>query len=120
MKYALLIYSTPGAFEAMPQEERDAVMGEFEALNRELHESGVYVSDAALADPSNGRTVRSRGGVPAVTDGPFAEAKEQLAGLYIVDVENIERATEIALRDPASRLWAIEVRPLMDQSGPEM
>ena len=120
MKYALLIYSTPGAFEALPQEERDALMSEFEAFQRDLIDSGVYVSDAALADPSNSRTVRARGGVPAVTDGPFAEAKEQLAGLYIVDVESVDRATEIALRDPASRLWAIEVRPLMDQSGLEM
>jgi hypothetical protein len=120
MKYALLIYSAPGAFDALPKEERDAVMGEFEALNRELHDAGVYVSDAALADPVNSRTVRVRGGVPAITDGPFAEAKEHLAGLYIVDVENVERATEIALRDPAARLWAIEVRPLMDESGLEM
>jgi hypothetical protein len=120
MKYALLIYSAPGAFDALPQEERDAVMGEFEALNRELHDTGVHVSEAALADPVNSRTVRVRGGVPAITDGPFAEAKEHLAGFYIVDVENVERATEIALRDPASRLWAIEVRPLMDESGLEM
>jgi hypothetical protein len=58
--------------------------------------------------------------VPATTDGPFAEAKEQLAGYYVVDVESIERATEIATRDPAARFWAIEVRPIMDEAGMEM
>jgi hypothetical protein len=120
MKYVLLIYQSPGAFDALPEEERKALMGEFDVLNRELAESGEFVNGAALADPVNSKTVRARGGVPAVTDGPFAEAKEQLAGYYIVDVESIERATEIALRDPASRLWAIEVRPVMDESGLEM
>jgi hypothetical protein len=120
MKYVLLIYQAPGAFDALPEDEREALMGEFDVLNRELAESGEFVNGAALAHPENSKTVRARGGVPAVTDGPFAEAKEQLAGYYIVDVENIERATEIALRDPASRLWAIEVRPVMDESGLEM
>jgi hypothetical protein len=120
MKYVLLIYSSPNAFQALPEEERRALMTEFEALNKELEESGVFVGGEGLADPVNSKTVRVRGGVPAITDGPFAEAKEQLAGYYIVDVENIDRATEIALRDPASRLWAIEVRPVMDESGLEM
>jgi hypothetical protein len=120
MKYALLIYMAPGAFQALSEQQRQELMREAQALNRELVEAGVLVGEAALADSVNGRTVRVRGGVPAITDGPFAEAKEQLAGFYIVDVETIERATEIALRDPASRLWAVEVRPLMDESGLEM
>ena len=120
MKYVLLIWQAPGAFDALPEDERKELMGEFDVLNRELTESGELVNGAALADPSNSKTVRLRGGVPAVTDGPFAEAKEQLAGYYIVDVESVERATEIALKDPASRLWAIEVRPLMDETGLEM
>ena len=120
MKYVLLIYNAPGAFDALPEEERDGLRGEFAELDRELTESGEFVGGAALADPVNGRTVRVRGGVPAITDGPFAEAKEQLAGYYVVDVEHIDRAVEIALRDPASRLWAVEVRPVMDEAGLEM
>jgi hypothetical protein len=120
MKYVLLIYQRPGAFDALAQEERDALSSEFAAVNEELAASGEFIGGAALADPANGRTVRQRDGVPAVTDGPFAEAKEQLAGYYVVDCESIERATEIALRDPASRLWAIEVRPVMDEAGMEM
>jgi hypothetical protein len=61
-----------------------------------------------------------RGGVPATTDGPFAEAKEHLAGYYVVDVGSLDRALEIAARDPASRLWAVEVRPVTDTAGAEV
>jgi hypothetical protein len=120
VKYVLLVYNSPGAFEALPEEERTALMAEFDAFNKELVESGEFVGGAALADPDNGKTVRVREGVPAITDGPFAEAKEQLAGYYTVDCESIERAAEIAARDPASRLWAIEVRAVMDEAGTEM
>ena len=67
-------------------------MGEFDALSESCTASGELVGGAALADPPNSRTVRVRDGVPAVTDGPFAEAKEQLAGYYVVDCESIERA----------------------------
>ena len=120
MKYALMIFQNPGAFEALPEDERAALMKEFEAFNKEIEESGEFIGGHALAHPENAKTVRGRGGVPVTTDGPFAEAKEQLAGFYVVDVESTERAVEIAQRDPASRLWAIEVRPIMDSVGAEM
>jgi hypothetical protein len=73
-------------------------MGEVNALLKELTESGELVGTQALADPSNTKTVRVRDGVPAITDGPFAEAKEQLGGYLIVDCASPERATEIAAR----------------------
>jgi len=120
MKYVLLIYQNPGAFEALDEEVRAGLMKEFEAFNKEIEESGEFIGGSALAHPDNARTVRVRNGVPATTDGPFAEAKEQLAGYYLVDVESTERAVEIAQRDPASALWAIEVRPIMESVGVEM
>jgi hypothetical protein len=80
----------------------------------------IISGGVALADPSNGKTVRVRNGLPAVTDGPFAEAKEQLAGYYVLDCESLERATEIVAHDPAARFWAVEVRPIMDTAGTEM
>ena len=120
MKYVLLIYQAPGAFDALPEQERDALRAEFDAFSKELTASGEFVGGAALGDPASGRTVRVRDGLPATTDGPFAEAKEQLAGYYVVDCESLERATEIAAADPAARLWAIEVRPVMDEAGMEM
>jgi hypothetical protein len=121
MKYVALIYSNPGAFEALSPTERDELMSEADAYLKEFTESGELISGgAALADPSTGRTVRVRNGVPAVTDGPFAEAKEQLAGYYVLDTESLERAAEIVTHDPAARFWAVEVRPIMDMAGTEM
>jgi hypothetical protein len=120
MKYVLLVFQNPGAFEALPEEERDGLMKEFEAFNQEIVESGELIGGSALAHPDTATTVRGRNGAPATTDGPFAESKEQLAGYYVVDVESPERAVEIAQRDPASRMWAIEVRPIMESVGAEM
>src|SRR5215203_3558753 len=102
VKYLVLIYSNPATWEAISEEERDSLMGEFDAFNKELTESGLFAGGAALADPSNTKTVRVRGGVPAITDGPYAEAKEQLAGYFVIDGVSLERATEIAARDPSA------------------
>ena len=120
MKYVLLIYQNPGAYEALDEDVRASLSKEFEAFNKFIEESGEFIGGSALAHPDNARTVRVRDGVPATTDGPFAEAKEQLAGYYIVDVESQDRAVEIARQDPAAALWAIEVRPIMDSVGAEM
>jgi hypothetical protein len=121
VKYVALVYTNPGAFEAMPQAERDAFMREADAYLKEYTESGELLAGGiALADASTSKTVRGRNGLPAVTDGPFAEAKEQLAGFYVLDTETLERATEIVAHDPAARVWAVEVRPVMDEAGAEM
>ena len=120
MKYLMLIYTASRAFEALSEEDRAAMMNEARRHTEELAASGELVAGGALADVENSRTVRVREGVAATTDGPFAEAKEQLAGYYVVDCEGIERATEIAAKDPAARFWAVEVRPIMDEVGMEM
>jgi hypothetical protein len=120
VKFIALIFNNPGAFESLSEEERNRLMAEADTFINEFTESGEFLGGHALADPTQSKTVRLRGGSPAVTDGPFAEAKEQLAGYYVLDCENIERATEIAARDPAARLWAVEVRPIMDEAGTEM
>ena len=120
MKYIVLIYNNPGAWEALTEEERQGLMAEFDAVNKEITASGEFVGGAALADAGTAKTVHVREGVPVITDGPFAEAKEQLAGYYVLDCESMERATEIAALDPAARLWSVEVRPIMDEAGAEM
>ncbi|MYW05895.1 YciI family protein [Streptomyces sp. SID3343] len=131
MKYLLLIYSNPKnwghpifartpEFLALPQDERDALSGQADALFTEISASGELVVGAALADPVLTRTVRVREGVPATTDGPYVEAKEQLAGYFVVDCDSPERAAEIAARFPDARFAALEVRPIMDMSGQEM
>jgi hypothetical protein len=115
----LLIYSNPASYEAMSK-EFDRVMGEVDALIKELTESGEWIGGKALADPSNTKTVRVRGGVPAVTDGPFVEPKEHLAGYGVIECESLERALEIAARWPDARYNAVELRPVMDEAGTEM
>jgi len=131
MKYLLLIYSNPESWEhpmfvrnpgflALPEAEREAMLRQADALYQELHESGEFVVGTALADPVNTRTVRVRDGLPATTDGPYLEAKEHLAGYVVVDCDSPERAAEIASRFPDARFSAVEVRPIMDQSGQEM
>jgi hypothetical protein len=121
LKYVALVYSNPGAFDALSEDDRNALMSEADQYLKEFTDSGELLSGGvALAHPSTGRTVRVRNGVPAVTDGPFAEAKEQLAGYYVLDTESVERAAEIVTHDPAARFWAVEVRPIMDTAGTEM
>jgi hypothetical protein len=120
MKYMLLIYEQAGLRETFLGEGGEALAAEVNAVMKELTESGELVGGEALADPSNTRTVRVQEGVPAITDGPFAEAKEHLGGYLIVECESIERATEIAARWPSTRFSPMEVRPLMDTAGTEM
>jgi hypothetical protein len=120
MKYMLLIYDKPGTRELFLGPEGAALMAEIEGVMQELTESGELVGGEALADPSNTKTVRVQDGVPAITDGPFAESKEHFGGYLIVDCETIERAAEIAASWPSARISPIEVRPLMSNSGAEM
>ncbi len=121
MKYVAMVYANPGAFEALSETDRNAMMSEADEYLKKFTDSGELLGVGyALADPSTGKTVRVRAGIPAVTDGPYAESKEQLAGFYLLDTESLERATEIVTNDPATRFWAVEVRPVMDEAGTEM
>jgi hypothetical protein len=118
MKYVVLIYSNPATWETLPASERDRVMGIHNRIIKELTESGELLRVDGLARPTNTKTVRLHDGVPVVTDGPFSEAKEQLAGVWALDVESIERAIEVST--PVAEYDIVEVRPLMDLSGLEM
>src|SRR6266540_1123947 len=114
MKFLAMIFNDPDAFESMSEKDRDALMGEADVFIKKFTESGEFLGGSALAHPATAKTVRVRQGTTASTDGPFAEAKEYLAGYYVLDCDNIERAVEIVAEDPASKYWAIEVRPIMD------
>ena len=125
MRYMLMMHAPRGTGEYQvnqwtPDELR-AHVGFMHDLNRELTESGELVSAQGLAAPGEAKLVRAgKNGVPAVTDGPFAEAKEFLAGFWIVDVDQPERAYEIAARASAAPgqggaplIMPIEVRQVM-------
>ncbi len=112
MKYALLIYDKPGSHEALPDQERDAVYGEYFALS----EDPRGVGGAQLQPVETATTVRVQGGSALTTDGPFADTKEVFGGYYVFDVANLDEALELAARIPAARLGgAVEVRPIVER-----
>jgi hypothetical protein len=110
---------SPG-FLAMSDEERTALCEQSDALHQEIAESGELLVAAALADPLLTRSVRVRDGVAATIDGPYVEAKEQLAGYLVVDCDGPERVAQIAARIPDAQFGGVEVHPIMDMSGQEM
>jgi hypothetical protein len=120
MKYMLMIYFNPATWESLSEDDRNAVFRAHDEFQKIVNESGEMVGTEALADPANSATVRVRDGVPAVTDGPFLESKEYLAGYYIVDCESRERAIELAALIPDARYVAMEVRPILSQDAAEL
>ena len=131
MKYLLMIYSNPASWGhpiflrtrevlEMSDDERAGLIQEFESLLAEISESGELVGAQALADPITTRSVRVRDGGTLVTDGPFVEAKEHMAGYFIVDCATPERAEEIASRFPDARFAGVEIRPLMDGTAEDL
>lgn len=122
MQFLLIMHMNPEIWEALTEEERQAVMAGQGEFMKMVKESGEMVITQALADPAASAVVRVRNGVPVVTDGPFAEAKEYLAGYYLVDCESRERAIELAGRIPDAAVegLGVEVRPVMFSSGVEM
>ena len=115
MKYMIMTFgSAEEGVKAMGREWMLEMVAFMRALDKDLRESGELVDDHGLADGSQAKTVRFQNGVPVPTDGPFAEAKESLVGYWIVDVENEERAIEIASRIVAFVKAPIEVRRVMD------
>lgn len=122
MKYVILIYSNPAsrqAWDAMSGAERADGLAGYAALTEDLNASGEYVVSEALADMSTARHVAVRDGHVVATDGPYAETKEHLAGFYLIDCANMERAVEHAARVPEAALGLVEVRPVLDRSEPD-
>jgi hypothetical protein len=123
MKYLILIHHNQQATElwaSMSAEERAEGILAHTELHRDLVDSGEMVASEALADPSQARRVLVSAGQTTVTDGPFAELKEHLAGFYLVDCESIDRAIEHANRIPEAAFGLVEVRPVMSPNGMEM
>lgn len=112
MKYMMLIYQNPTAWAELGDAKRHQVMDEAGEIVNELIASGEFVGGQGLAQPSKSKSIRVRDGLPAITDGPFAEAKEQVVGYCLLDCASEERALEIAVRWPDARYWGVELRPL--------
>ena len=112
MQYMLLIYDDEQLWAEMPEGERGQLFQEYFRYTDELRQAGAYLAGDPLQPTSTATTVRVRDGERLVTDGPFAETKEQLGGYYLIDVESLDDALEWAAKIPSARLGSIEVRPV--------
>ena len=113
VQYMLLIYTDEQAWASLAEDERNAIVGEYFALTDELRAHGAFVAGAPLQPTTTASAVRVRDGEQLVTDGPFAETKEQLGGYFLVDVETDDEAVRWAAKIPAARWGTIEVRPVL-------
>lgn len=110
MKYLCLVYSEEAKLEGMSDEE-------CVAYDEEIREQGRCIASEALQPVQTATTVRVRNGKTSVTDGPFAETKEQLAGFYLIDARDLNEAIQIASKIPPARVGSIEVRPVRQLPG---
>ena len=113
MQYMCLIYDDEKIWQGMSEDDRNAVFGEYGAFTQSIQESGNMVAGDALQPTSTATTVRVRDGETLMTDGPFAETKEQLGGYYLINAKDADEALAIAARIPSARYGSIEVRPVM-------
>ena len=114
MHYLLLVYTDPVWMAALPQAEYDRLMHGCISHADALREAGYLLGSQQLEAPEQARTVRLRDGAARVTDGPFAETKEVLAGFNLIEADSIEAAVRIAHDWPWIRFGSIEVRPVRD------
>src|SRR5438067_4388245 len=114
MKYMMLVYMDE---QAMTDEEREHCYVESAQLTQDLNTKGQYLGAGPLHSVSTATSVRVREGKRLVTDGPFAETREQLGGYYVVEAADLDEAISIAERIPPARFGTIEIRPVMEIQG---
>ncbi|MFG2077609.1 YciI family protein [Nonomuraea maritima] len=121
MKFLLIMHMNPQVWDGLTEEQRQEVFDGHGAFMATTTKSGEMLGTVALADPSQSAVVRVQGGMPAVTDGPYAEAKEYLGGYYLVECDSKERALELAALIPDASVpgLGIEVRPVVFASTTE-
>jgi hypothetical protein len=112
MKYMLLIYHDERQFMGLTEDERQDMYKEYRVLREELTNKGKFLSGSQLQPTAAAHSVSVRNGKQLTTDGPFAETKEQLGGYFLIEVETISEAEEIAARIPSAAMGTVEVRPL--------
>ena len=118
MKYLLLICEEEQWWSKASEADRTQVMGEYRQFTQQIMASGHYVGGSQLQPSGTATSVRIREGKRLVTDGPFAETREQLGGYYLVNAKDLDEAIGLAARIPAARTGTVEVRPLVESSIP--
>ena len=117
MKYICLGYMDPTKWETMSESERNTFIDECFAYDDVLRKNGHFVGGEALQSPRNAITLRPQNGKVSVTDGPYAETKEQLGGFYLIDAKDLNEAIQLASRIPPARVGSVEVRPIRELSA---
>ena len=114
MKYVCLGYIDQSLWDRVPETERDTVMDGCFAYDEELRRGGHFAGGEALQDPRNATTLRFRDGAVTVTDGPFAETKEQIGGILFLEARDLNEAIQLMSRHPGVRVGPFEIRPVED------
>jgi hypothetical protein len=114
MKYLLTIYTDESRYASMTPEDSGRLMAEYGAFGQEAQQAGVLLGGEGLQPTSTATTVRVRDGETLLTDGPFAETREQLGGYYLVECADLDEATRWAAKIPDAKAGSVEVRPIMD------
>jgi len=117
MKYLLLVHHNEAAFGQFSEATRKGMLAESVQLTHTLHTDGQYVHASPLQSVATATVVRVRDGKSFVTDGPFVETHEQLAGYFLVEAKDKDEAIGIAARIPGARIGAVEVRPVTEITG---
>ena len=112
MKVMALIYGDPSVWDSYSDAEREAVYERYRAFANEAREASVMVGGEELASPRDATTVRLQGDETLVTDGPYAEVKEALGGVFVLEVDSMDEALDYAAKIPGVEHGAVEVRPL--------
>jgi hypothetical protein len=121
VRYMLLVHHDEKTFARRSEAERSGLLQESVKLANELHASRQYIGAAPLHPTDETMCVRVRDGKAIVTDGPFAETREQIGGYFLVDVKDVQEAVAIAGRIPGARIGTVEVRPVREVEGlPEL
>lgn len=118
MQYLLMIYGNEESLGKMTKAELDGILKEYGDFTKSIAASGHYRGGNELADTSTATTVRVRDKKRLVTDGPFAETKEQLGGYYLIEAKDLDDALSVAARIPSARWGSIEVRPIVPHDMP--
>jgi len=117
MKFMLLVHHDEEAFGKMSEAKRKEMLAESVQLTHQLHAAGQYLSASPLHPAETAVIVRVREDKPLVTDGPFIETREQIAGYFLIDAQDLNEAVRIATRVPGARIGTVEVRPLIEITG---
>jgi hypothetical protein len=117
MKFMLLVHHDEAAFEKLSEQTKRDMLADSVALTHQLHENGQYLNASPLQPTATATIVRVRDGKHFITDGPFIETREQIAGYFLIETKDIEEAIAIATLVPGARIGTVEVRPLTEISG---